>query len=62
MAFPNPDRCVFCDVPASETPEGRLSSEHAYPDWIRRRIQPQGKVVLSATQDDHGRGVIRPSW
>ncbi len=38
MPFPEPDVCVFCGW------RGELTEEHAYPDWIRRRLNPQGPV------------------
>jgi hypothetical protein len=44
VAFPDPSVCVFCGIHASQTPDGTLTIEHAYPDWIRRRLNPQGSV------------------
>lgn len=37
-------RCVFCGVVGRDTPEGALTKEHAYPDWIRKKIKPIGPV------------------
>lgn len=42
--FPYPDRCVFCGIRGIDTPQGKLTSEHAVPDWVRNRIKPAPTV------------------
>jgi hypothetical protein len=34
----------MCGIPARETPEGRLTLEHAYPAWIANALAPKGDV------------------
>lgn len=53
--FPEPDICVFCGTHGRDTPEGQLTREHAYPQWIRRALNPQGDVewqIGGAVQPD----------
>jgi hypothetical protein len=32
------DKCIFCGVEASQTPEGALTREHVYSNWTRRFV------------------------
>lgn len=43
-AYPEPDVCVFCGTRGRGTAEGKLTREHAYPQWVRRALDPQGEV------------------
>ena len=40
MAFPEPNVCLFCETAAANTPEGELTDEHAYPDWVSQELTP----------------------
>src|SRR5579884_2488443 len=50
MAFPEPGVCVLCGIDGASTPEGKLTSEHAFPNWIVEELRPhvmgQGEFYL----------------
>ena len=40
MPFPEIDVCVFCGVRGVDTPEGELTKEHAFPNWVVEELKP----------------------
>jgi hypothetical protein len=44
VPFPEPDICVFCRTAGRDTSLGRLSIEHAYPNWVSGELKPIGDI------------------